>query len=449
MEQKLTSRPKKVQLIRPPMDEWYKSEELLELVSVPIGPAILSASIREMEGVKVEIIDGIHSSLDKIKDHVNGDVVGASEVYSQHLNSLEILEYAKKKGATTILGGPNVNYLASRILKNHPFVDYVVVGDGEEALPQLLTNDNLQDISNLVFRGKNEIMYGPPRNASLTTMFDLEDIVNLDFNPKNIFPLFSIRGCIKAEKKGRCSFCSMKHSLVIMEPELVWKQISILNERYDIDYFWETGDSFIVKDFPERLLKYRPENLKHIKLRIFATPDQITKKSLDILSELNTKAVIIGVDAIDDHVLELAGKSYRRANIENAVNLLEDYNIKPHLTLIYGLSGETKESAERIYKFVRDVISRDAKIIVNCSFPIPFPGTRLYANLRNHELVRKEYKGDLDHDDFFDYKSLVKLHLKYFTSTEYDEIQNYIKKTKCLVKERGHASSFGINEYLF
>jgi anaerobic magnesium-protoporphyrin IX monomethyl ester cyclase len=59
-------------------------------------------------------------------------------------------------GATLIVGGQYSNLKYLPILKAHPEVDYVVRGDGEEALPRLLAaldgRGELGDVPNLVFR---------------------------------------------------------------------------------------------------------------------------------------------------------------------------------------------------------------------------------------------------------------------------------------------------------
>ena len=123
----------KVQLIRPPLDDWYQDStpgQLDKYISPPIGLALIAKALIKHD-VDVEIIDGMSKDLDYLLEKIDADVVGVTDVYSFHLNALSVAKKAKQKGAITLVGGANVTHIAPRILANHPYVDYAVVGDGE------------------------------------------------------------------------------------------------------------------------------------------------------------------------------------------------------------------------------------------------------------------------------------------------------------------------------
>jgi radical SAM superfamily enzyme YgiQ (UPF0313 family) len=437
----------KVQLIRPPLDEWYGKGQLEEIVSLPAGLCLIGERLRDMD-VEVEVLDGFRIYFDDTLDDIDGDVVGATDVFAYHLNALRILEEAKKKGATTIIGGTNVNHIADRILRNHPYVDYAVIGDGEEVLPLLLSGEKRENIPNLVYRKDGRIVKNPRKHAALTTIFDLEDMKDISYlDPTKPFPIATIRGCLKAEMQDRCSFCSIDQKLRVMDPELAWEQMGLLYSRYLIDYFFESGDTFIVGKYPEKLLEARPDHLSHVSLRVYACPDQVTRENADILRWLNVREIIVGVESLNDTVLRKAGKSYRRHDIEKACEILQKQYFNLHLTFMYGLPGETSESAEETFRFAESLVNaypRISKMV--CSLPVPLPGTELFENLRQDEWVRERYQGDLDKDDFFDYQALVRLQLERFTSVGLEEMQSRIDMTKKLIKDKGSTSSFYINE---
>jgi len=225
---KQTPKNIKLQLIQPPDDYDGSNREWV----TPIGLELIAACLNDF--VEVEIIDGGNMKMDDIIDRLDGDYIGVQDWYTKHNNTLILLKEAKKRGAITLVGGPNATHLAERILTNHDFVDYIVVGDGEDAVYKLLMGGPPELIQNLAYKKDGKVIINQKVNVQLETLFDLSHIpnVNLERYSKLPFPLSSVRGCIKADLGERCTFCSIDHTLKVMKPELVWEQIDILYQKY-------------------------------------------------------------------------------------------------------------------------------------------------------------------------------------------------------------------------
>lgn len=106
-----------------------------------------------------------------------------------------------------ILGGPEVSYDADEILLSHPGVDFIVRGEGEESLAELLAvlpqKSGLEGISGLSYRGKDAIVHNPDR----AWMPELDRIPfpyaeGLGKLSDQIIYYESSRGC-----PFRCSYC--------------------------------------------------------------------------------------------------------------------------------------------------------------------------------------------------------------------------------------------------
>ncbi len=422
----------KIQLIHPPADEDYKSPEARWLQSPPIGLELIASRIPAENSI--EIIDGNNVPLDEILSRINGDYVGVSDWYSKHKNALTILKEAKKRGATTIIGGPNATHLAERILRNHIYVDYAVKGDGEEALRGLVKGRSLDTIPNLIYRDKDKIKKNSTINVTLTNIFDLEHITNLTYDSNRPIPISAIRGCIKAELEERCSFCSMDHRLRVMNPRLVWNQIDLLNDKYGLKYFFETGDSFIVGKYPEMLLASRPRHLEETQFRIYASPNQINERTIKTLQSLNVREIFLGVESTNEQILKKAGKPYTKRDIESALQNIHGTGIEVQVPFIYGLPGETQATMEESYRFAKSVAETFPQVKLLISTPIPLVGSKLFDNLRVNPEIRRRYSGNLDEDDTFDYASLIKLQTEQSTYASYQSIKEYVTKTKELVR---------------
>lgn len=433
----------KVQLIHPPADIQYELCQTAYLTAPPIGLEIIARAI-EMENpeARIEIFDGNLFSLEEIKQSIGADIVGVSDWYSKHRNACEILKTAKERNTAcvTVMGGPNTAYLAGRILVNHQYIDYVVVGDGEETMKKIVGGAEIPRIPNLYYRKNGAINFTFHKKASLDIIFNFEHLVRKDyiFNNEKPLPLSLVRGCIKAAKKKRCAFCALPYKgLKFMKPEIAWKQIQLLKEKYGINYFFETGDTFLVGNYPEKLRLAKPSVLKDIQLRIYACPDQIIPSNLKVLERLRVQEIFLGTEGINEAILQKAGKTHRLDDIMNALWFLENLKIRSMLSFLYGLPGETKGTARATFEFAEDILREYSMVAgILTGFPIPLPGTQLFNELKL-KIRPGEYRGDLERDDVFDYEQLVKLQTKYFTECSFEALRNFINKTSRLSAKVG------------
>jgi hypothetical protein len=112
---------------------------------------------------------------------------------------------------------------------------------------------------------------------------------------------------------------------------------------------------------------------------------------------------------------------------------------------MYGLPGETRSSMEQTYQYSRKIIDMwNSRLVLLSGPPIPLIGSELFRSLKSNPRVREEYTGDMEGDDSFDYQSLVELHTKHFTYVSYDEVIEYVNKTRALVS-KDNISGFGVN----
>lgn len=442
---------RKIQFFQAP--KTYESQQVTKDVGVPMGLGLLAEAIKEVNPkAVVEIFDGNVESLKEMLEKISeGSIVGVSDWYSNHANSLDILKQAKikDKNTTTIMGGPNATHLADRLLKNHDYIDYVIVGDGEESMAKLSSGENPENIPNLYYRDiSGEVKFSFKKDAKLDKMYDLDSFdkktVKRYTENDNPAPLSSIRGC---PKTPRCKFCSLPTmKLRTMETNLVWEQIRKLNQKNGIKYFFETGDDFVIGDFPEQLLANRPEELSEVEFRIYASPRQITEKNVEILKKLNVKRIFIGLESGDEGLLKELNKRYTTEDVERSLDLLKNSGIEIQLPFMYGIPGETDETMEKTYQFAKRLIEKYPNITdILSTRLLPLVGCEYFKKLAENEKVKSEYPGDLEKDDEIDYKKLNELLIKHMTTVTSEDVEKYIQKTSELIKSKGGQSgSFGI-----
>jgi B12-binding domain/radical SAM domain protein len=303
--------------------------------------------------------------------------------------ALSLAEIVKKHHPKTpvILGGLSATYFHEEIMRDYPFVDFIVCGEStEEPLRQLMqaikSGAGFENVPNLVWRDANSRMV---RNKRSYKPADL-DSVNFDYphllkmaikyrDPFGYIPfrywlsypvtaVFSVRGC-----NHNCGTCggSLSAFRAVCErsrpafraPELVAQDIKRIS-----DY---TGAPVIVlgdllqagTEYGERFLdavkSYRIPN--EICIEFFRPPsDEFLKKAADSISTFNVE---ISPESHDINVRKTFGKDYSNADLERMIETLIQAGCnRVDLFFMVGLPHQTYDSVMETVKYCETLLSR-------------------------------------------------------------------------------------------
>jgi radical SAM superfamily enzyme YgiQ (UPF0313 family) len=129
----------------------------------PLGLASIAAYL-EREGLAADIIDCYaHPDSDTlITDYIRDQrpaFIGLSCTTSSFLDGIRITEMVKavRPATRSIFGGVHVSALREKVLADFPTVDFVVVGEGEQTLTELLQAGGRQPvgIAGVIFRDES------------------------------------------------------------------------------------------------------------------------------------------------------------------------------------------------------------------------------------------------------------------------------------------------------
>jgi radical SAM superfamily enzyme YgiQ (UPF0313 family) len=212
----------KLLFINPPIGLYDR-----KYLAPPLGLLTLAAYIRE-QGHEAAVLDfnlevlsdrslGGDNFYDFAGDRIAAEAADAVCLTSMCLESHASLELARRvkaaaPGVVTIFGGTHFGTISRELLDNFPFADYVVAGEGEEALRVIL--DRLSGVecalpSNVWYRENGIPAAGdaPQQRLPLEALpFPAYDLVDLQRyftqNPDHLLNYEAGRGCVY-----KCSFC--------------------------------------------------------------------------------------------------------------------------------------------------------------------------------------------------------------------------------------------------
>jgi radical SAM superfamily enzyme YgiQ (UPF0313 family) len=315
-------------------------------------------------------------------------VVGISAMTPTFPGALEIAKKVKEYSPSTvvIMGGHHVTFLPIDALRNS-YVDYVIRGEGEYILPDLIShvihNKPIQaEIPGISFVKDKAILHTP----GMGLIHDLDalpypDRSLLDLSRyKNPSSVISTRGC-----PARCIFCAAgafpRHKYRLRSPENVVGEFIYLKENYNFGTISLVDNTFT--GLRERSMKICDLIIKH-KLNItWICETRVTavdKNLVEKMARAGCVAIQFGVESGDERVLKGIRKGIKLEWVEKAIDLCLQVGIKPGCSFMIGLPFDTLETVNKTIKFARKLREKGTEIFFGIT--TPYPGTELF-NRRN------------------------------------------------------------------
>jgi len=288
------------------------------------------------------------------------------------------------------------------------FIDHVITGQGEEALPEMALSIAKGGKPDRIVHGKRtrDLDAFSPRwekldlskfvfleQHSVHSQGKIDDDKKAHIARKHVFYyLLTSRGCVY-----RCTFCSEPlagvnntgdgkpnwhaHSYEWVENEVRRIKELVSSRGLSIDGIGIWDDMFWV----DRKRAYRildllkRENLGYL---IEARADHLIKDDAALLRKLGDTGcmqVFVGAESADQKTLDYLRKGTRVNDYRKIIKLGEKFKVAVRLSLIVGFPGETDESVNRTIDFSEQVTSesRYASISGPKIFT-PYPGTVEY-----------------------------------------------------------------------
>ena len=181
-----------------------------KFVHASLSPWCLAAGVREFskKEYEVSVVEGtINGNIEMFAHKIINEkpqVVAFSCYIWNITKTLEICRIIKENhNCKIVLGGPEVEYRASKVLEKYNFIDYVLSGEGEWTFPDFLDNIGVDfsRVCGLTYRKNKEIITVPEKDCIDTPPSPYSDEFFSKLNGRIAY-IETARGC-----PYRCAFC--------------------------------------------------------------------------------------------------------------------------------------------------------------------------------------------------------------------------------------------------
>jgi len=357
------------------------------------------SSYLNKHGIKVKIKD-YHAQnpskkelFDLIKRYKPSHV-GISMITHQVYYGIQIAKMIKEVNKKIIIigGGPHISATKDELFKFSDCFDYLVYGEGEETVYEIIKEVNKKKIEGLIYKHNDKVYINPPRKfIENLDKLPFPDMTQINIEYYDLVPylfdssiqsnvsnryiyMITSRGCL-----FNCSFCGacLTHGKkirrrtpknVVDEIELNQKKIRINHVKIVDPVF--TIDKKFTYEFCNELEK---RNIK-IKWSCNTRVDSIDKALIKKMKNSGCFKIRFGIESGSKRVLKNVNKGISLDQIKKAVNLCKQFKIKVGVYIMFGNPGETPKEAHDTINLIKTF----GKVHPICHRTTALPNTPLF-----------------------------------------------------------------------
>ncbi|MCM2284774.1 MAG: B12-binding domain-containing radical SAM protein [Desulfobacula sp.] len=322
------------------------------------------------------VIDGKDNLLDLIRKQ-NFDLIGFTSSPEVRFYTIDLIRDIKciSPNSKIVVGGYFFSQTGSEALENVPEIDYIVIGEGEITLYELVMylNGQLSDLSEvdgLCYRDNGNIIKNKSRKPSKSIdefVIDYDLIYKPDYDYlfplKNweahedirAFPIMFGRGC-----NNKCIFCMHRHlPYRVISFDKAVEQIKFAINKFDTKYFIFTDPSFTERtSFVIKLCNYLIENKIDIKWYCEARADT-PPKLLRLMARAGCISVDFALESGSDKVLRKLKKKIDVGKIKEFAKICKKCGIRASYFTMISMPDETIDDVNKTMNVIKKLLKYD------------------------------------------------------------------------------------------
>jgi ribosomal peptide maturation radical SAM protein 1 len=338
----------------------------------------LESFISEVLQVRSAVIPFLNDTAEQVAA-AGCQIVGFTSVFQQHIASVAVAKQVKAidPDAYIVFGGANCEApMAEENLRQFPWIDAVVSGEGELAFQQLvldfLSCRNTERKIPAVYRRQSSLIkLGAPHPQMSSSAVDLPHRIEMDdlpfpdysefmdqakdadLNVDRIRLLFeSARGCWWGEKH-HCTFCGLNGGTMPFRSKSApraLEEIKWLYERFGVQKF-SAADNILDPRYFETFLPSLARAGLPVEL-FYEVKANLKKKHIRILRDAGVTSLQPGIESLSNEVLGIMRKGVTALQNLQTLKWCKEFGIEVAWNLLWGFPGESPTEYEAMARLV-------------------------------------------------------------------------------------------------
>ncbi|MBI5099406.1 MAG: cobalamin B12-binding domain-containing protein [Nitrospirae bacterium] len=395
---------KKVLLITPP----YHSGVVESAgVWLNVGFVYIAGSLRAA-GYEPIIYDAMscwhgYDEIEKRITDIRPDVIATTAFTAGIVDGLKVLKLAKdiNPETITVIGNVHPTFCYEEIFREHyEYVDYIVRGEGEEAMVDLMDalseKGDVSRVKNIVYMKEGKTVVTPLRGHikdldTLPMAWDLIDWPLYTYKPMKdsvLAIVSSSRGC-----NQQCSFCSQqmfwKRNWRGRSAENFVAELEHLRDAYGVNVVMLADETpTLSRKRWEKILDLLIERNVGTKLLLETRVDDIIRDE-EIMwkyREAQVDHIYLGVESTSQASLDKFKKNIKVEESKRALNMINAQDIVTETSFVLGMPDDTVESIRETVELAK-YYNPDLAFFLAIA---PWPYSEIYPELKDF-IVTKDY----------------------------------------------------------
>lgn len=295
-------------------------------------------------------------------------------------------------GCETVIVGPYASTFPKETLKKAKRVKYLITGEFELPVQEIIEGKKHAEISNLVYKDGHEIIQNPEKPYLDTKQLDQIPFLSRFFKkhldvykyktisePYPFMDIMTGRGC----KWGHCTYCLWVNSYV-KGPVYNCRSIeNVIEEMQFITKEMSEIKSIMIQDdtfTEERAREFSEAKLRagiKLKWSCYARGN-MSYDVLKLMKRANCLNLHVGFESADQGILREIKKGVTKDRMTKFTIDAKNAGLRIHGDFAIGFPGETKKSALETIKWACKIRPHTAQF----QLMIPFPGTPFHNELK-------------------------------------------------------------------
>ena len=287
-----------------------------------------------------------------------------------------------------ILGGWHPSLLPDQTLA-FPYVDAIVVGQGEEALLEMVqriqSGASFKGIPGVAYKEAGKLAFNVPRALKPIRELPPKAYHLADFDAYE--QVCGRRWAMYTSSLAcpyNCAYCTNDglygRKWNALEADQVVEEVTDLVSRYHLQLLWVVDDNFLVdRDRAVNIAEGIVRKGVHFDWSIQASTNLVTRmtvEELKLLRRAGLSQIAQGADSGSKKILHLMNKDFQKLEtIYLAADRLTQAEIRPSFNIIFGFPGETEVERRESIDLIMNICRRYPQAEFWTNIFTPYPGS--------------------------------------------------------------------------